>query len=212
MWGCGSGNCGAQSVSAYSPGSWSVTSNQKAGNTAVLTYPNTQQLTSNWDGTGWNGFNDTPVSALKTLSSSYSDTMPGNGTGTIAQLAWDIWIGNACATCTDEVMVWMDNTGRGNGGAQFYKTYTINGQPWSLYFYGGTSGEAIWMPGTQGQYAQLHSGTVDLLALLNAMIADGLEGSNAQIGQIDFGWEICSTGGVARTFSLTSYGLTLATK
>jgi hypothetical protein len=37
-WGCGNPDqCGLQAVRAYTPGDWQVTSNQVAGNTAVLT-------------------------------------------------------------------------------------------------------------------------------------------------------------------------------
>jgi hypothetical protein len=31
--------------------------------------------------------------------------------------------------------------------------------------------------------------------------------SNLRISQIDFGWEICSTGGAPETFSLSQYGI-----
>ena len=51
MWGCGSvqpgqagADCGMQTVTSYGPGDWSVTSDQAAGNTAVLTYPDVQQV------------------------------------------------------------------------------------------------------------------------------------------------------------------------
>lgn len=43
--GCGSpGQCGPQTVQANTPGDWQVTSNQAARNTAVLTYPDRQQV------------------------------------------------------------------------------------------------------------------------------------------------------------------------
>ena len=51
MWGCGSvqpgqpgAYCGRQTVTSYGPGDWSVTSDQKAGNTGVLTYPDVAQV------------------------------------------------------------------------------------------------------------------------------------------------------------------------
>ena len=44
-WGCGNPDqCGRQTVHANTPGDWQVTSNQAAGNTAVLTYPDVQQV------------------------------------------------------------------------------------------------------------------------------------------------------------------------
>jgi hypothetical protein len=221
MWGCGPNGqvkCGVQTVTAYDPGNWSVTATMPANNGAVLTYPNTAQLTSDYcpSTKTWNCQNanaDTVVADLTKMSSSYSDTMPGNGTGTIGQLAWDIWVGNA-GTNSDEIMVWVDNTNRDpeDAGATYDSSVVINGQTWSLYFYGGHGGETIWSLGARHAAAQQHAGTVDLLALFKQLIAKGYQSSNAQLGQIDFGWEICSTGGVARTFSLTSYSMTLATK
>src|SRR5215472_7259993 len=56
LWGCGTpGSCGPETLTAYNPGLWSTTSTQAAGNTAVLTYPDVQQLFNDWDGTGFNG-------------------------------------------------------------------------------------------------------------------------------------------------------------
>src|SRR5713101_2170777 len=51
MWACGSvqpgkpgADCGVQTVSAHDPGNWNVVSDQAAGNTGVLTYPDIQQV------------------------------------------------------------------------------------------------------------------------------------------------------------------------
>jgi hypothetical protein len=44
MWACGDGTCGPQTLTANDPGNWSVVSNQTAGNTAVRTYPEVQQI------------------------------------------------------------------------------------------------------------------------------------------------------------------------
>jgi hypothetical protein len=103
-------------------------------------------------------------------------------------------------------MVWVDNSKRGSGGATQVGTATIAGQAWTIYKYG--SGELIWSLGAPGTFAQQGSGTVDLLAILKASIARGLMSPNAVIGQIDVGWEICSTGGVAETFRVTDYSIT----
>ena len=57
-------------------------------------------------------------------------------------------------------------------------------------------------------FAQQPSGTVDLLSLLRELVTLGFEGAGTHIGQIDFGWEICSTGGVPETFTVSSYSIT----
>lgn len=146
---------------------------------------------------------DTPISGLSALTSAYTETMPHNSS-TIAQAAWDIWLNND-GSFPGEVMVWVDNVNRGSGGAVQQASVTIGGQAWTLYEYG--SGELIWSLGAPGTFAQQSSGTVDLLALLHWLQNNGYAASGANIGQIDFGWEICSTGGVTETFTVSSYDL-----
>lgn len=209
-----SNNCWAdpackQTVSANSPGEWQVVSTEPAGNTAVKTYPDVQQLFNDWCGNGsWNACQnptDTPISDLSKLTSSYTETTP-HASATIGQFAWDIWLSNTSGP--NEIMVWVDNANRGNGGADQIGTATIGGQAWTLYEYGG--GEIIWSLGAPGTFAQQGSGTVDLLGLLHDLQNRGLVPAGARIGQIDAGWEICSTGGGPETFSVSRYTLAAA--
>ncbi len=56
--------------------------------------------------------------------------------------------------------------------------------------------------------ANEQSGTVNILAMLRDLQSRGLASPGAAIGQIDFGFEICSTGGAPETFSVSRYTLT----
>jgi hypothetical protein len=192
-----------QTVSANNPGDWQVVATEPAGNTGVRTYPNVQQLTNNWpwspSGCG-QSCSDTPIAGLSQLTSSYTEVTPRGGT--IAQFAWDIWTNNN-AGHPGEIMVWVDNSNRGSGGATQVGSASIAGQAWTIYRYG--SGELIWSLGAPGTFAQQGSGTVDLLAILRESIARGLTSPGATIGQIDAGWEICSTGGGPETFTVSRY-------
>jgi hypothetical protein len=200
-----------QTVTARNPGNWSISANEPLGNTAVKTYPNVQQLMNDWTGSGWNGpgpTGDTPISAITRLSSSYTETMPHNRV-TDAQAAYDIWLGQQGTGNGNEVMVWVDNVNRASGGASQLATATIGGQNWTLY--GDRSGELIWSldaRGGTGTFAQQSSGTVDLLALLNWLITHGYKAAGTVIGQVDFGWEICSTGGAPENFGVSAYSIT----
>jgi hypothetical protein len=170
-----------------------------------MTYPDVQQLFNDWCGAGWNSctnMTNTPISVLSSLTSTYAETTPHNS-ATIAQFAWDIWLDGT--TGANEIMVWVDNSNRGNGGATKVGTATIGGQDWTLYQYGG--GEIIWSLGASGTFAQQPAGTVDLLALLKDLQSRGLVSAGATIGQIDAGWEICSTGGSPETFAVSRYEL-----
>jgi hypothetical protein len=107
MWACADGSCGPQTLTAYHPGNWSVVSNQTAGNGAVRTYPNVQQIFTKTTNV------DPRVSAFASITSDYTETM-NETPATSAQAAYDIWLSNTPAS---EVMIWVDNAGRGDGGA-----------------------------------------------------------------------------------------------
>jgi len=204
MWGCGNGSCGPETMTACDPGQWSVTSTQAAGNTAVLTYPDVQQLFNDWDGSGFNGggnLTDTPISGLSALVGSYSENMHENS-GTAAQAAYDIW------TSSGEIMIWVDTSAlRGSGGADKIDTGTIGGLPFTFYVYGGTGGLPIIKLDTNQR-----SVTIDVLDALHWLQSKGIVANDATLSQVNFGWEICSTGGVAETFDITSYSLTATPK
>jgi hypothetical protein len=51
------------------------------------------------------------------------------------------------------------------------------------------------------------SGTVNLLAPLNWLIANGYEEPDMALAEIDYGWEICSTGAQDETFTMNDYSL-----
>lgn len=191
MWSCGSGNCGRQKVSAYTPGNWSVTSTQPAGNTAVLTYPDVQQVFARWNGKG-----EVAVSQFASITSDFAEAMQG-GSGTDAEAAYDIWLSG---TAHHEVMIWVDNVGRGDGGASRYGHMTIAGQGFTVYTYG--AGEIILSLDKNET-----SGTVDILAALRWLQAQRLVSPAAALAQVDFGWEICSTGGRPEMFAVSKYKL-----
>jgi hypothetical protein len=211
----------AQTITVTNPGNWQVTSIQPAGNGSVRTAPEIGQQFNNWCSNGkstWSNFvpngcpsADTPISALSQLTSSYAESTPHNPQ-TIAQWAWDNWLSND-AGYADEVMVWVDNNGRCNSGSfgtQVHAPVTIAGQEWTPHQY-PNSREFIWSldgPGGVGTCAQQASGTVDLLALLKWMQANGFAAPGAAISLIDGTWEICSTGGAPETFRVASYSVT----
>jgi hypothetical protein len=195
MWGCGpdsdTTDCGPQTVTAYNPGDWFATSTQANGNTAVLTYPNVQQIFTKTTDV------DPALSAFASITSDFTETLNPQA-GTDAEAAYDIWLSNTSGP--DEVMIWVDNVGRGNGGARQIGTATIGGQPFTVYQYGG--GEIIFSLNQNEQ-----AGTVDILATLQWLQSHGLESAGTQLGQVDFGFEICSTGGNPEQFAVSRYTL-----
>ena len=200
MWGAG-GSGMTQTLTAAGPGRWQVVATAPAGNTGVLSYPDTQQLFNDWNGRGWNGSSaetDTPISRLGRLTSTFAENMNANPS-TDAEAVYDVWLSGTSGP--NEVMIWTDNSNRGTGGANQLGSGTFGGQKWTLLQYHG--GELIWsLNGNE------HSGAVDVLAMLRDLQSRGLESSGAAISQIDFGFEICSTGGAPETFAVSSYTVT----
>jgi hypothetical protein len=190
-WGCGSPNqCGQQTVRANTPGHWQVTSNQAARNTAVLTYPDVQQVFTDTAG-------DPPIASFHAIYSRFAEAMHATA-GTDVEAAYDIWLSNTRGP--NEVMVWVDNHGRGNGGATRIGHATIYRQPFTVYEYG--TGEIIFSLDRNE-----HTGTVHILAILRWLQRHRYVAWRARIGQVDFGWEICSTGGRPETFTVSAYSL-----
>lgn len=209
-------------LTAVDPGNWTANINaMPVGYTGVQNEPGSQQQFDNWcPATGtWDNLlpcpnggplADTPISALGELQGTYSESFPHDA-GTVAQYAWDIWIGGNNTGFNNENMVWVDNVNRGTGGADILcggsgqpACPVINGQAWTFMNFGG--GENIWSLGARGTFAQQSSGTVDLLALLHWEQANGFMSPTATIGLVVNTWEICSTTGT-EPFTVNHYSL-----
>jgi hypothetical protein len=218
-------NCWGEPACTYTiksrgPGDWSVTDpgDEPAGSTSVATYPDVQQLTSDFNPathTWGNGSDNTPLSGLKALHSSFKESMPHNSR-TISEFGYDIW-----TKYPNDVMIWTDNVNRGNGGATKIGTMSYAGQNFTVYVNGTVAAgdEIIFsLDGDNGKqhsgFAHEASGTVHILALMSwlqkYMTAHGYStwaSDLGQVAQIDAGWEICSTGGTSETFSMSGYAL-----
>ena len=197
-----------QTLTATDPGNWGVSANMPAGNTAVVSYPSISaqygQVTDH----------PTPLSDYASIYSSFAETM--NATPqTSAWAAYDIWLGpSGCdpskTSCpNNEVMIQHDFAG--NGSCTTVATATFGGsggvpvQTWHLCQYGS---ELIWKLGQADPAASEQSGSVDVLAMLNWLVAHGYMGTDTGLWNISYGWEICSTGGVPENFRVSGFTLT----
>ena len=197
MWACGpdtdTTSCGRETLIAHHPGNWSAMSTQASGNTGVLTYPNVQQVFTKTTNT------DPAISAFASVTSEFTETMNSQA-GTDAEAAYDVWLSHTSGP--NEIMIWVDNVGRGRGGgAQQIGAATIRGQAFTIYQHG--SSEIIFSLNHNEQ-----SGKVDILATLKWLQGHGRVSAGAGLGQVDFGFEICSTGGKPEKFVVSRYTLT----
>jgi hypothetical protein len=182
---------GTYVIHATSQSSWHVVADQNGGGgcggCAVEAFESAQ-----WD------YSSVPYSSIKYLSSTFSETMP---TGSLAkngvdtEAAYDMFINGSD---TDEVMVWVDNQGQTPAGT-LDTVATVGGQRFKIYVSGGTKSFVATKNET--------SGTINYYDILTWLHKHGMLASSDTLSQFNFGWEICDTGGIARTFTVHSLTL-----
>jgi hypothetical protein len=177
-----SGNPGPQQICGNSGRDWQVTSTQRSGNTAVLTYPSVQR-----------NYPNRALSSLESMTSSYAENMNAVA-GTDAEAAYDIWINDL----NQEVMFWVDNHGQTPAGSKV-ATVTLGGLTWNFYQTGGYHAFVLDHNAT--------TGTVDLLAGIKYLMSSGYLSGRDRLWQVNFGWEICSTAGHPETFTVSNFTL-----
>jgi hypothetical protein len=116
--------------------------------------------------------------------------------GLDAEAAYDIWLNDL----NKEVMVWVDNHGQTPAGSKV-AAYSVSGATWDLYVTSDNSYMAFVREGNAD------SGSVDLFTLLKDLEGRGLLSSSDTLWQVNFGFEISSTGGRQASFSVTNYSL-----
>lgn len=180
-----------QAVYADNPGDWQVISDQAAGNTAVLSYPDVQQiftLPSNAPA---------PLSTFRTVFSDFRESMPNGGDN---EAAYDIWLGTSAArNFSQEVMIWVDNHRTNPPPGEVVGTPTFYGAKYTVWDDRGT----VYMV----RDSRETSGRIHILVMLNWLESHGYSPKGSGLNQINFGWEICSTGGEAETFTVSKYDL-----
>jgi hypothetical protein len=177
------GSAGPQTIWARSFHDWGAVSTQRAGNTAVETYPCVQKV-----------FNNVPVSSFRLIQNGFTESMPANRSGLDAEAADDVWLNKF----NIEVMIWVDNHGQRPAG-RVVGHATIFGQHF-----------AVWHTGTYFAFVLDHnetSGRTHMLASLRWLMSHGFISRSVTLSQVDFGWEIASTGGQPRNFTMPNYWL-----
>jgi hypothetical protein len=188
----------SQTLTSYSPGNWSVSAKMPASNTAVVSYPDTQHIYTTTSNT------PNPLSGFSSVTSSYTENGPA-GSGDDYEAAYDIWAGTGSDNGAQEIMIWVDNHGQRPAGSQVASA-TIDGVGYQIWSKSGagTVGDPVSMVMDSNQ----SSGSVNILDDLNWLKSNGYMPAGSGLNQIDFGWEICSTGGTAQTFTMSQYAVT----
>jgi hypothetical protein len=178
MW---NSSAGPQTIWGNSYNSWGVVSDQTG--TAVETYPCVQQ-----------NFSNPLITSLKTLTNTFTESMPAV-TGLDAEAADDVWLNNYGI----EVMIWVDNHGQTPIGS-IIGHVTMSGQSFAVWFGGGVTYSFV-LSGDET------SGSTHILTALKWLQTHKYVATSATLTQVDFGWEIASTGGSSQDFAMTKYSL-----
>lgn len=179
----------SQTLHATGPGNWYVTANMPAGNTAVVSFPNT----------GQQYYYTNTLAGFSSIYSSFTENM-NPASGTSAWAAYDIWLNN----WGNEVMIQHDFARNGPCPAVATATFGGSGgvpvQHWNLCKYGT---ELIWkLTGGNEQ-----SGRVDILAMLTWLVNHGYLRQGSGLTDISYGFEICSTGGKPERFAVSKFSI-----
>jgi hypothetical protein len=180
-----------QRLHAYSPGHWRVAAKMPAGNTAVVSFPNT----------GF--FYNKALSRFSSIVSSFNVSIPRRA-GTDAEASYDIWFNKTGAI--DEVMIQNDYS---RGRSPSCGTWTakevrfgggsgVRAHRWDLCVSGST---AYW----ETANGNMPSGKVNVLAMLKWLVRHGQLPSGVQLAGFSYGFEISSTGGARELFRVHSF-------
>lgn len=189
VWG---GGAGPQTIWARSGTNWGVVANHPR-TSGVKAYPHTGKTINR------------TLSSLRSISSSFNVTVPGDGD---FETAYDIWANNFAY----EVMIWTNQRGAvgpiaesydANGAVPSARNVNVGGHTWNVYRGSNGSNAVFSFLRTSGT----NSGTIDVLAVLNWLRTQGWWG-DVTIGEIQFGFELSGTAGqssfVCNSFSITS--------
>ena len=184
VWGASSGS---QMIAANSASQWHVTANFPE-TSGVKSYPNASL-----------DLNGKTLSTLGSCTSSFNVSVPSSGSW---ETAYDLWV-------PSEVMIWVNQNGLVGPIAQGWNddgtpipsatNVTVGGHTWDVY-HGGANVVSFVRQG------DINSGTVDILAILNWISAQGWISSTANLGKFQFGFEITSAPG-GLTFTTNSYSI-----
>jgi Flp pilus assembly protein TadB len=175
---------GPQTIWAYSYNRWGVESDQPATST-VKSYPSVKRILAS----------QPAFSSLEYLRSTFAQSLPAAPTLS-AEAAYEVWLDNH----TVDVMVWVDTHNRKPAGHRIGEIILYKHD--FFVYRNGPHMYTFVLSGRQETYGKVH-----LLSALRWLVHHNRLSSSDTVGEVDFGWEIASTGGVRADFGVTHYGV-----
>ncbi len=170
-----------------SPSSWNhtaVATNDGSG--AVKTFPNVHEDIEN-----------RTISSFSYLTSTFAAISPNTG---IYNVAFDMWLNGIP---NDEIMIWTDNYNQYPSGSKFASQLNVGGYVWDVYAT-HDNGYIAFVPSNG---VRITSGTIDIKAMLDYLVAQGKVSASSTVDQIGYGVEIVDTGGVPTNWYFTNFSI-----
>jgi hypothetical protein len=191
MWNA-SGSSMSQTLKACSAGNWYVTATVNDPTGDVMTYPNSRYQLDNAP----------KISSLNEVTSTFADSGPNAGG---YEDAYDIWLNGVAdsGSNNDELMIWTQNHGQTPIGSPV-TTATIDGCSYTAWRGNRENGGAYMAFVAKSGFA---SGTMNLMAFFQWVIAQGWVPADPTLNQVDYGVEISSTDNAPATFSFSDFSV-----
>ena len=188
MWNSAKYSPCTSTLSAWSHAKWRVVTrmNNSRGDGAVKTYPNVHR-----------DYRSVPVDSFESMTSTFAHTSPRVG---IYNFAFDLWINGIARPGCTEIMIWTENFKQVPGG-RYVQDATFDGRTYKVYKRSG-SGYIAFVATTN-----FTSGTVNLLDIMNWVMAKGWLSDESTLSQICYGVEIVSTDDAEAAFQVTAFSI-----
>jgi hypothetical protein len=193
VWNAGADHGWAQTLTASSVGHWTIKADMEAGNRSVISYPSIVQST-----------NDEPIADYSKIYGEFNAALPAKpGATDDYEAAFDIWLnGNCCTTpAGQEIMVWTNTHNQTPAGSNTGVTWKDPTFGVVYDIWANTNNSTVTFVAQTNKAAS----DVNLLGVLQTVVANYSFNGDNELYQADYGYEICSTSGVSETFTLDGY-------
>ena len=200
LWGVGGYNY-AQTMGVCTHDAWyvNVTTDNDKGDGAVKAYPSMRRIYHDWSTSDFS--KDPLVSSFPQLDVTFGAKDPATCPDCIYDTAFDIWLNGIASDSSNELMIWTHNVGQTPYGDKVASGIKIAGHTWNLWVGDGNHYLAFEPTDTNN----IASATFDIKDFTDYLSDHGRISSSSRLGQISYGVETVSTGGVSRHWDFTKF-------
>ncbi|WGL50608.1 hypothetical protein P5P86_11600 [Nocardioides sp. BP30] len=190
-----------QTMCVYSTSHWTVDAAVTDHGGAVQAYPSMRRIYHDW-GRGTDFSQDPKLSSFPRLEASFAQTDPADCSACIYDDAFDIWLNGISSSGDTELMIWTHNVKQAPAGSRVASGVALAGHTWDVY--DAAPSYVAYVPTDVDDIGQ---GTFDLKSFIADAAARKLTTADPRVGQVSYGVETVSTGGVARHWDFSDFAL-----